>query len=355
MTWRIYSVRDFAGELADEWQQLNARHYGAHPLLDLRFVQPLLATFAEETTIFAAYRQDGRSKAALFLDSDGAGRWRTFDPSQATMGLVMFESRDARPYLSGLFQALAKPTLNVALMKQDGAFAPELPSDEMAEERLDIGLTTNIVLSGGFSDYWAARSKKLQSSLRRSLKRVDQDRISLELRVVEDPAQLRDALKTYGEIETSGWKGREGTSIQIDNQQGRFYLDLMQRFGHDREASIYQLCFSGEPVSSLICVSSNGMQVVLKTTYRQEFSQYGPGRLMDYFMLEHEFAHLRHQVVENYTNASVADLRWATGSRHMFNVNMYPSALAKTLVHTGRGLQRSPLFGWAGGLKKWLE
>src|SRR5688572_31407088 len=93
MKWEFVSARHGFDSVREEWNSLNAGHYGNHILLDSRFVGALVRHFAAGDTITAVCRERARKGIAL-LNRKSTGVWQTFQPSQSPLGLILFEYKD---------------------------------------------------------------------------------------------------------------------------------------------------------------------------------------------------------------------------------------------------------------------
>jgi len=175
--------------------------------------------------------------------------------------------------------------------------------------------------------------------------------------VVTQPTKIEKAFTRYGDIESRSWKGKAGTAIHRDNSQGQFYWEMLQGFAQDHQAAIYELYLDERLASSMLTIANDYMLITLKTTYDESLAFYAPGRLLDYFLLEREFAEKRYAVVEYYTNASPDLQSWGTGMRTINHLTVYRSRVFKQLVQV---YQRAKQYGYgwyetafAGGSIAW--
>ena len=78
--------------------------------------------------------------------------------------------------------------------------------------------------------------------------------------------------------------------------------------------------------ASRINVLDKHMLIALKTTYDETLSNYAPGRLLLYLLIEREFLLKRVQRIELYTDATADQLSWSTGQRNIEHLTIYRSA-----------------------------
>lgn len=157
-----------------------------------------------------------------------------------------------------------------------------------------------------------------------------------EFRVVESPQEVVAAVDRYGDLEVLGWKFAEGTAVHSSNEQGQFYRDTMCRFADKGHGIVYELYVGDELVSSQLAIGNDSILITLKTTYNERYSEYSPGKLLDYLMLEYEFQRGRYARIEFCTNAGPELVRWGTSTRPVSDITLYRG----NLVHRGSGVYR---------------
>jgi len=344
MNWTLLDATDGFQQHAKTFDRLNSRHFKSHPLLCSAFVEPLLKHFSTGDELLCVTSSGHEPDGFLLLTRRQPGIWSVFLPAQAQIApAVLPPGADLRQ----LMRILPGPTLGIGLLCQDPQYSfllPESPSP--ATDLVEHVTTMNIELTGGFDAYWAARSKNLRRNTSRYLRRLEQDAIGHRLEIISEKSALQEGLIRYGELESSGWKGREGTAIHRDNTQGHFYADVLNRFAEFDRAKIYELYFEDRLVASRITVSSDSMLIILKTTYDEDTSKYASGRLLLHAMLQREFAEQRFSTVEFYTNATRDQISWATGTRPIYHLTQFRNAMLGSLIRGSR-----PLRAWLDSRK----
>lgn len=321
MSWSFCPALTGYPEHAGAWDQLNSRIYKGHPLFDSRFVGPLVSCFALPGDLLAIHRQDNGINGLVLLTRPRPGMWSTFMPSQTQVSPVLL-ARELRP--EELLRELPGPVLTLDFPCQDPDYSGLSGAAAHAlEESSPHALTVNISLAGVFEDYWQGRSKKLRQNVRRGLQKATEDGLTSRLEVVSDAPGLAAAFVRYGEMESRSWKAKTGTAIHPDNAQGQFYRAMLLGFASTGQAAFYELYLGGTLAATQMTISSESMLITLKTTYDQAFAAYSPGRLLDYLLLEREYAEQRHRFVEFYTNATPELLSWGTGSRTISHHRWY--------------------------------
>jgi hypothetical protein len=343
--WQIIPQSELQDQHWQIWQSLNDRYFCSHPLLDIKFLRPLVDCFSESNLHMVIQKENGVDRAAALIEKAGYANWQVFSPSQLSIApLIMdpisqpkFES-----HLNELAIALPGPVWIIAFLGLD----PDVLDlqnylDKKRYEKTTSSKTININVEGDFDSYWRSRRKKQRQNVNRHLKKMEQDGMTPSLKVIRDYAQIENAIISHGEMESAGWKGKEGTAIHKDNVQGKFYTRMLQNFAKSNGAYVCQLWVDDRAIASLLNICQEGMLVCLKTTYCESMARYSPGRLIDYFMLPVLFEDESIKIVEHYTNASRVDEKWATGSRKIYHLNYFTSLLAKHFIHFARPIRRA--------------
>ncbi|MFN3860963.1 MAG: GNAT family N-acetyltransferase [Roseateles sp.] len=327
------------GPLQAHWDELNDRLCGGHPMLDGLFVDALLRHFGDGPVHLGVCEEEGRVVAMGLLQPRQLGIWSTFLPAQAQIGPTLLSpGSDMR----ALLRALPGRATQLDWLCNDPRFGDlrELPGQPV--QSLPHALTMSVSLAGSFDDYWAQRPRKLIQNMRRYQRRAQAEGGAQRLDVLSEPADVAAAVDRYAALESSGWKGRQGTAVQPDSAQGRFYAEVMTRFAARGEALVYELWLGGELVASRMLLLRGGMAVMLKTTFNEQFDRFAPGRLLLLSTLEDLFRRAPGGCVEFYTNAEADLLAWSTSQRWINHVSVYRHAALPPLYD----LLRRSLRGW---------
>ena len=329
MKWTFERAGAFTS-LASEWDSLNKKA-GGHVLLDSDFVGPLIHYFGNDEVLIARETQ-GNSAALVTRKSPGV--WETFQPSQAPIGLIVLgNSHAAGENLVGITRHLPGYALQLSALQLDPDYTSVPMNQPTAHlEPLEYIRTARITLNGSFEEYWKARGSNLRHNLARRRRRLSEKGYALEFRAVRAPEDVSGAIREYGLLEAKGWKAQQGTAVTDDNAQGRFYREVFERFCARRQAVIYQLLLNGRVAASDLCLTHNGMLVVLKTTYDEEFSEFSPAFLMREEELKEIYANREARVIEFYGRVMEWHTRWTDEVRSLYHVTCYRHSLSKRLL-----------------------
>ncbi len=128
-------------------------------------------------------------------------------------------------------------------------------------------------LSQGFRQNLRTAHNKLK------LKRVD----FVSARNTDDLMALYPDLL---EVESSGWKGAQGTSVLNSPIADSFLRNLISNFGPIGGCEIHMMKIETQPVAGLFCIVVNDICYILKTGYDEAFSNLSPGQLIFEHLLQ---------------------------------------------------------------------
>jgi hypothetical protein len=321
MSWKFESAMQSFDSLSALWDDFN-RTRSSHILLDSGFVSPLLKHFGNGEVLFG-HSTDSTDPGAALLVSRGKGRWETFQPSQAPIGLFLLGTPDFNgEVLHRLTRKLPGYALELSVLQQDPDYS-SLPLGESRPglERLDYIQTARITMTGTFEEYWKHCGSNLRHNLARRRRRMAEKQLTGELVARRAPGEVADAIREYGRLESGGWKAKDGTAVSLDNTQGRFYRDIFEHFCERGEAVIYQFMVDDKVVASDLCLLRNGMMIVLKTAYDEAFNEFSPALMMREDIMKQVFAENQVRVVEFYGRVMEWHTRWSDEIRTLYHVN----------------------------------
>jgi hypothetical protein len=320
-----------------EWDRLNVASFGTHPLFDSRAARLLCRHFGGARLRYASLESRAGCAAQLILEPDGFGRWRLFCPSQSGVGLAVFAPDVAGRWqeLGRLFRALPGIGFALTLPYQDGPYSWTAQASGKPVHRMTLG-TTMTVIADAFDAYWDARPKELRDNLRRRMKRPANDGIAVRLAQVREASLIAAAVDRYADLESAGWKGKEGTAVGRANVQGAFYRELMSDYAASGDARVAELYFDEKLVASRMLVGSASMLVILKTTFDETLKNYSPGHVQLYQLMSELIAERPGRPIEFYTKATRDWLLWATHTRIIETTTIYRSSLLARVAEVRR-------------------
>lgn len=307
------------------WSALNLRLHDGHPLTSFEFVYALARHFGQAQDRLAVCLQ-GRELVAAVPLSRQTMRWRSFRPSQTEMSPLLVSDQSQ---LQALLTSLPSLVLWLDLYSIDPLYSPDLSS--FTSEVKHHATTLSVDLCGDFISFWQARSGNLRGSLKNKWNRLRKDGRLHTFRSLSTTHDVLAGLGRFAVLEGKGWKSSEGTAVTLGTVQGDFYTDILTRFAESGNASIYELLIDDEVAASEIVIRGGRMSVLLKIAHNEALRRYAPGFLLDQLVLEAEFAFGASDVVEFYTSANQAQLRWGTAQRDIQHLRLFPDAMSASL------------------------
>lgn len=325
MSWRLIPASEFASMRA-QWDALHAAG-AASPLLHGDFVAALLECFAPPGCLLALHEQ-----AAALVVPQGRGSWSTFQPAQAPVGCFLtLPGADAAALGDSLLRAL--PGLGLVLgLTQCDPWLLARPGDAPRLRALDYIDSAHVEVEGPFEEYWAGRGKNLRANLRKQRQRLERDGIEARLVVARTVDEVATAVAAYGELESRGWKGQEGSAVSAANEQGRFYRRMLEAFCARGAGRIYCYYLGDRLAAMDLCIDGPDHLVVLKTAYDESLGAHlSPALLMREDACRHIFEEGRMRRIEFYGRVMEWHLRWTDRVRTLYHLNCYRWELLRRL------------------------
>ncbi|MFM8330366.1 MAG: GNAT family N-acetyltransferase [Candidatus Methylumidiphilus sp.] len=329
MDWHFVSANSF-GLHREAWDSLN-RQTSNSPLLEARFIEPFLKHLANGNEQLAIAGDISNPIAMSILTQRKFGVWSSFQPAQAPIGFwVSTPGTAIEELLASLAVALPGITLILGISQQDPLLLRR-PADHGRLATMDYITTAHIEVDRSFENYWAARGKNLRHNLKRQRNRLEREGVVTRIEVLDRPEDMADAVRQYGEMESSGWKSSEGSAVHIDNVQGTFYADMLSSFAVTGHARVYSYYYGDKQVASDLCILGAGSLIILKTTYDESIEGSSPTMLMRQQMFQMIFAEQSIRRIEFYGKVMDWHTKWSDAYRVMYHVNYYPWQWVKTV------------------------
>lgn len=325
--WQLFSGAVFE-QHQQAWDQLNER-LSASALLSSRFIQPCLDHFGNDKIKLAVAQAGETLVAMVLIEPAGYGRWLTFQPSQAPVGCWLSDPNyDLDTLLTGLAKALPDPALQISITQQDPQMMPR-PQSSGRMSTLDYITTGRLDIPEDFDGYWQSRGKNVRQNTNKSKNRLEREGIDIRFEIATGADEVRDYIAQFGELESAGWKRETGTAVHIDNQQGKFYTQLLESFMPD-DCQVWRYYFDERLVAIDLCLCVDGVLYILKTTYDEEWKRYSPAFMMHLEGVR-ELVQQPVQRIEFYGPAMDWHKKLTQDLRTMYHITWYRSALLPTL------------------------
>lgn len=321
MDWSLYPASEFAN-WSDNWEQLN-RQAGNSQLLSKKFIQPLIDNFAPRDAKLAVCHVDGNIVSMTVVTPEKSTGWSSFQPSQAPIGLWLQKPEaSTESLIQSLLSRLSGLAWVFSLTQQDPELLPR-SSDGQTLTSMDYIQTARLQTQGSFDEYFSQRSKNHRQNLRRQRNRLEREGITPRLEIIKERSKVADCISDYGNLESSGWKQQLDTAIHSDNEQGKFYISMLESFMQEENAVIYRYWYNDELVAMDLAIHDNHTMVILKTTYDESIKTSSPGVLMHQEIFQSLFESTQIQRVEFYGKLMEWHQKWTNDIRTMYHLTHY--------------------------------
>ncbi|HVK56904.1 MAG TPA: GNAT family N-acetyltransferase [Burkholderiales bacterium] len=332
ITWTILSGDSFF-EYKNVWEELRSSHdHGS--ALDFDFAAQLIKHFGEPKDLLALGYEHNTPVAITVLRQKNLGRWETFWPSQSLIGFwLQRPNAPVEVLLQSLLKALPGFSLMIGLSQQDPKILPR-PSACPSLDTCDHVTTASIALPGNIADYWSQLPKNVRKQTERRMRRLAEDGVTARLETIEHVSDAVDAIANYASLETAGWKGRQGTAVQIGNLQGQFYQSVMEVLCRNAKGRIYRYWFNEQIAAMELVMVVGNTAIFLKTAYDESLKPYAPGILMRWEIIKDLIENTEVRNIEFYGRIREWQVSWANGTRAFYHINFYRNP-AIQLIHCG--------------------
>ena len=337
VAWQATPARQFVDDerLRREWDGLNETA-GHIPVLGSDVLAVALTALGGGREKLVVGRRGQAIVAMAILTPQSRMHWASFQPSQLPLGALVIAAGESVTDLGA--SLMRSPHMNGLLISftQMDPLAISRGLDSANTRNDDYIQTAWIDVRGGFDAYWAERGKNLRQNMRKQRNRLASEGTSAVMRVWRDRDQMAPALSRYGEIESRGWKAAQGTAIEADNVQGKFYRALFESAASRGEALIYEYLFDSRTVAMNLCIHRGGTLVILKTTFDESVKPLSPAFLLQEEQLQMLFASGEFRRIEYYGRVMEWHTRWTDSSRTLFHTTVYRWPILRKLAEWRR-------------------
>jgi len=142
------------------------------------------------------------------------------------------------------------------------------------------GKLCNIVdTSKPFAEYFNTLSNHTRSQLRRMRKRLTEVG-SWHIVQNIDFEDIDTSYKEFLRIESSGWKGKAGSAIELNRGARGFYATLLEQSSLDFIPEITLLMLESKSIAGEFSITTHACRYSLKVGYDEQYSKVTPGQLL---------------------------------------------------------------------------
>lgn len=153
----------------------------------------------------------------------------------------------------------------------------------------------------------------------------------LRLETLTRPDEMLEGVKSYGAIESLGWKAEGGTAVHLDNDQGQFYASILEEYATTGNARIYRFYYNDKLSAVDLCIFNESTLVILKTTYDESENTSSPALLMRREYFPPIFDNREVKRIEFYGKVMEWHTKWSHETRSLYHINAYRKAMVANL------------------------
>lgn len=330
LSWNVRPIAHF-DVMADQWDEM-VRSCPGTPFLASMFLKPLLDVFGNGDELLCFLHCDGQPCIAAILRRVKRGLWETFQPSQLPLGAWISTGKiELGIACATLMRQLPGLVLGIGITQIDSRIQPRPAEDSSNSRTQDYIKTAWVDIDGDFETYWNARGKNLRQNVRKGFSKLAAEHKEPRIECLTAPDDVMVAVGDYALLETTGWKGKEGTAVAIDNAQGTFYRRMFEEFCGQRRGRIYRYWIDDKVAAMDLCIHDDNVLVILKTAYDESFKSYSPSTLMRYEEFRQLFAEHRFRRIEFFGRVMEWHTRWTSSQRDIFHMTFYRRHSIKAL------------------------
>ena len=287
-----------------EWKEIYGESKRRSPFLSYEFIKLWYECFAgpEDIRIYLA-RKGNRTIGFLPLIVQKAG------PIRILKSITNDHCFHSDPLFNRSYENIFAETLLKEILEDDGSWdifkfsfsysfsqLPGLFSDELLNN-MDVVWerreqpTYAISLNKSYEEYFRKDlSLNTQKNFMRYLNRLKKagDYRVVECRGTEGLNRWDD----FVELEDSGWKGEEHSSIKsISQSYQKYYMSFVELLANQDDLDMYFLELNGMPIAGVFGYSDGEIYHWWKTGYDEKYKDLSPSNLLILFIIKHIMKH----------------------------------------------------------------
>ena len=196
--------------------------------------------------------------------------------------------------------------------------------------------------------YYKSLKKVHRADMRKRMANLERQG-PIEMEVVQSEEELERHFGEALRLESSAWKGAQGTAIGSRADSRAFYRDVLRRAAKNGWLRLYFLVVGGKRVAVRIALLFRNRLYMLKSGYDPSYAPYSPSHLLCDKMLR-EAWDLRFTEADFLGQAERWKLSWSTGVRPHCYLFLFPRRPVPWLLYRLKftllpRLRRTSLYG----------
>jgi hypothetical protein len=188
--------------------------------------------------------------------------------------------------------------------------------------KIDVGEIKTLIIDceGEFEKYIKNMDRKDKKDVKRQYRRIE-SKGTVSIVEMKNPQEIEKGLQYFYDIEDSGWKGKEGTSLKR-SFYGEYYRELASYFSKEDKFRLYFLKVNDEYIAGIYAIVDHGILYIVKIGYSDGFSQYSPSKVLFYVLFERLFEEKSIRKIDFYGPFLNYEKIFGKNTRKRYNVTI---------------------------------
>lgn len=266
----------------DDWSDLARRAIEPNVFHEPDFVCPAVEFLGPDTGQ-VAIRDAARRLVGVLPLRRRPFRLATWMNPYAPDGTVLIDRDDPDAVLEAVFRHLAATPgapslLHLPLFPRTGPLAAAVRrvAAAMALPVAELDVHGRACLARGAGELGSGLRRKQQKEAARQRRRLAESG-ALQTELCEGAEAVTAALDDFLKLEKSGWKGRAGTAMDVNEGSRSFVLAAIPRLAASGRARIVALKSGASTIASAIVLGGSDRSWFWKIAYDERFARASPG------------------------------------------------------------------------------
>jgi hypothetical protein len=167
--------------------------------------------------------------------------------------------------------------------------------------KIDEGVTNTLIIDCDreFNDYIKNdMGGKVAHEWKKKHRRLERKGI-VKFVEMSEQQEIEKGLPYFYDIEDSGWKGKEGTSLKR-SYYGEYYKELAIHLSKENKFRLYFLQVNNEYIAGIYAIIDREIFYMVKIGYSDEFAQYSPSTVLFFLIFEYLFTEKKIKKIDFY-------------------------------------------------------
>jgi hypothetical protein len=194
-----------------------------------------------------------------------------------------------------------------------------------------MGYGSYLTTTGNYEEYNESQSTKFRSNMRRRIKKLGKLG-DIQTNFVENDEADAVHLQKFFDLENSGWKGKNCTSILSSQKTISFYTSLVRRLQDANMLEWHFLKAGDKIVAGHLAVKTKGKLSIWKIAYDEDHPECSPGNILAEHLYKRAFAAKEIDEVDCVTFHNWHN-DWCLAKRPYYKLTISPDRIAPYIMN----------------------